>query len=117
MKLPSLLLVNTVRSPGNHLEKVVRTAIVIPQISILSNNIIADYDKKDKICTYILTEGLNYKENIQIEDIMLHIFLTRQHCSYLHQQSKYMSFCFRKPFKEQKFHYRNTQMLHLFGPD
>ena len=32
MKLPSFLLVNTVRSPGNHLEKFIRTAIDVPQV-------------------------------------------------------------------------------------
>ena len=32
MKLPSFLLVNTVRSPGNHFEKVIRTAIDVPQV-------------------------------------------------------------------------------------
>ena len=45
MKLPSFLLVNTVRSSGNH----------------LSNYLIADYDKKDEICTYILAGSINYK--------------------------------------------------------
>ena len=61
MKLPSLLLVNTVRSPGNHLEKVIRTAIDVPQVLSLTNYLIADYDKKDEICTYILTGSINYK--------------------------------------------------------
>ena len=60
-KLPSLLLVNTVRSPGNHLEKFIRTAIDVPQILSLHNYIIGDYDKKNEICTYILTESINYK--------------------------------------------------------
>ena len=61
MKLPSLLLVNTVRSLGNHLEKVIRTAIDVPQVLSLANYLIADYDKKDEICTYILTGCINYK--------------------------------------------------------
>ena len=61
MKLPSLLLVNTVRSPGNHLEKVIRTAIDVPQVLSLSNYLIADYDKKNEICNYILTGSINYK--------------------------------------------------------
>ena len=61
MKLPSLLLVNTVRSPGNHLEKVIRIAIDVPQVLSLSNYLIADYDKKDEICTYILTGSINYE--------------------------------------------------------
>ena len=61
MKLPFLLLVNTVRSPGSHLEKVIRTAIDVPQVLSLSNYLIADYDKKDEICTYSLTGSINYK--------------------------------------------------------
>ena len=61
MKPPSLLLINTVRSPGNHLEKAIRTAIDVPQVLSLTNYLIADYDKKDEICTYILTGSINYK--------------------------------------------------------
>ena len=61
MRLPSLLLVNTVRSPGNHLEKVIRTPIDVPQVlSLFTNYLIADYDKKDEItvrCTYVLSKG------------------------------------------------------------
>ena len=49
------------RSPGNHLEKVIRIAIDVPQVLSLSNYLIADYDKKDEICTYILTGSINYE--------------------------------------------------------
>ena len=51
MKLPCLLLVNAVISPGNHLEKVIRTAIGVQQVLSLSNYLIADCDKKGEICT------------------------------------------------------------------
>ena len=112
MKLPSLLLINIVRLPGNHLEKFIRTAIDIPQILSLSNYLIAD--KKDQICTYILTGGINYEENMQIVDIMLHIFPTKQHCNYLHQRSNYVPCWFRKSFKKQKFHYRKTHTYAAF---
>ena len=89
MKLPSLLLINIVRLPGNHLEKFIRTAIDIPQILKLSNYLIAD--KKDEICTYILTGGINYKGEYENSGhIMLHIFPTKQHCNYLHQRSNYV---------------------------
>ena len=52
MKFSSLVLVNTVRSPGNHLEKVIRTAIDVPQVLSLSNYLIKDCDKKMK---YVFT--------------------------------------------------------------
>ena len=52
MKFPFLLLVNTVRSPGSHLEKVIRTAIDVPQVLSLSNYLIKDYNKKMK---YVFT--------------------------------------------------------------
>ena len=42
MKLPSLLLVNTVRSPGDHLEKVIRTATDVHHVLRLSYYLIAD---------------------------------------------------------------------------
>ena len=61
MKLPSLLLVNTVRSPQKHFEKVIRTAIDVPSVFSLSNYRIEDYDKKDGVCAYILTGSINYK--------------------------------------------------------
>ena len=61
MKLPSLLLVNTVRSPQKHFEKVIRTAIDVTSVFSLSNYRIAGYDKKDGVCTYILTRSINYK--------------------------------------------------------
>ena len=41
--------------------KVIRTAIDVLQVLSLSNYLIADYDKKDEICTYILTGNINYK--------------------------------------------------------
>ena len=61
MKLPSLLFVNTVRSPQKHFEKVIRTATDVPSVFSLFNYRIADYDKKDGVCTYILTRSINYK--------------------------------------------------------
>ena len=61
MKLLSLLLLNIMRSPGKHLEKVVRTAIDVPQVLSLSNYLIADFAKKDEICSFILTGSINYK--------------------------------------------------------
>ena len=49
------------RSPGNHWEKVIKTAIDVPQVLSLPNYLIADFDKKDETCTLILTGSINYK--------------------------------------------------------
>ena len=45
------LLVNTVRSPGNHLQKFIRTATDGPHVLSLSIYFIADYDNKKEILT------------------------------------------------------------------
>ena len=57
------------RSPGNHWEKVIKTAIDVPQVLIFPNYLIADFDKKDERLEALIT-----KENAQMVGIMLHIY-------------------------------------------
>ena len=88
VKLPSPLLVNTVRSPGNHLHKFIRTTTDVPHVLSLFNYLIGDYNKKDEIRTYILTGSINYKVEYSDSEhygTLCYIFIfTRHYCSYLH---------------------------------
>ena len=61
MKLLFLLL-----SLGNYLEKVIRTAIDVPQVLSLSNYLIAVYDKNDEIYSYILTTKHQLQRRISV---------------------------------------------------